>query len=716
MTRQQTLTAARRRAEQLRAAIRTHDYRYYVLDRPTISDAEYDRLFGALVRLEAAHTELVTPDSPTERVAGAPLQAFPTIQHLAPMLSLESVTDADAVRRFDQRIRAVLGGKPVRYVLEPKFDGLSLEVVYRDGVLLRASTRGNGERGEGVTENVKTIRSVPLHLRGNWVPRLLAVRGEAIMRLDDFRRLNARLEQQGQPLFANPRNGAAGSIRQLDPRITAERRLEVFFYDILHMERGPRLADDVSLLHALAAWGLHASPHARACSSVDEVFRYHQEMERVRDSLEYEIDGIVLKVDDLALRTRVQTTARHPRWALAFKFAAREEETTIEDIVVQVGRTGVLTPVAVLRPVQIGGVTVTRATLHNRDEIARKDLRIGDVVRVIRAGDVIPDIVERVRTRSVSEKCEHAPSRPAPPAKDDRNSRGHSARSALLGARGALLGRAPSARRHRLFVMPARCPVCHTPVVHEGPFDRCPNGLACPAQLKRTIQHFGSRDGLDIRGLGPETVDALVCEGLVRSVADLFTLSRHDLVKVERFADVSATNLLKAIDKAKQTPLWRFLHALGIPSVGAQTARDLAEHFGTLDRLQSADEAALMAVPGIGPAVARDVADFFRRAVNRRAIELCRRRGVQVIGTTVARRGPLAGKTVVFTGGLESMTRENAEERARASGARTARSVSAETDLVVAGTDPGSKYAKARALGVRILDEGQFQKLIGAHG
>ncbi len=672
VNRRQMLSAARRRAERLRAAIGQHDYRYYVLDRPTISDAQYDRLFAEMVRLEAAHPDLVTLDSPTQRVAGAPRPAFPTIEHLAPMLSLESVTDPDAVRRFDARIRASVRGKAVRYVLEPKFDGLSLEVVYRDGVLLRASTRGDGERGEGVTENVKTIRSVPLRLRGKSVPRLLAVRGEAIMPLDEFRALNERLERDGQPLFANPRNAAAGSIRQLDPRITAQRRLDVFFYDILRMERGPHFADDMSVLQALAGWGLHASPDVRACSSVDEVFHYHQEMERRRDSLEYEIDGIVLKVDDLALRTRVRTTARHPRWALAFKFAAREEETTIEDIRVQVGRTGVLTPVAVLRPVQIGGVTVTRATLHNRDEIARKDLRIGDVVRVMRAGDVIPDVVARVR--------------------------------------GA------GARRHRPFVMPARCPVCQTAVVHDGPFDRCPNGLACPAQLKRAIQHFGSRDALDIRGLGPETVDALVSGGLVRSAADLFTLTRHDLVKLERFADVSATNLLKAIDNAKQVPLWRFLHALGIPGVGAQTARDLAEHFATLDRLQSADEAALMAVSGIGATVAHDIVEFFRRSVNRRVIDSCQRRGVQVIGSTVTRRGPLAGKTVVFTGGLESMTREDAEERARAGGAQTARSVSAETDLVVAGADPGSKYAKARALGIRIIDESQFHKLIGAHG
>jgi DNA ligase (NAD+) len=652
----------------LRAAIRAHDYRYYVLDRPSVSDAKYDRLFAELARLETAHPELVTPDSPTQRVAGAPLPAFPAIRHLAPMLSLESVTDAGAVRRFDERVRGGPRGHAVRYVLEPKFDGLSLEVVYRDGALLRASTRGDGERGEGVTENVKTIRSVPLRLRGAGVPRLLAVRGEAIMRVDDFRALNARLGREGQPLFANPRNAAAGSIRQLDPRVTAGRPLEVFFYDVLHMERGPRLTGGLSLLEALKAWGLPASPYARGSSNLDEVCRYHEEMQRRRDRLDYEIDGIVLKVDDLALRARLKATARHPRWALAFKFAAPEQESTIEDVVVQVGRTGNLTPVAVLRPVQIGGVIVTRATLHNRDEIARKDLRIGDRVRVIRAGDVIPDIVERVPD--------------------------------------------PGARRRRPFVMPARCPACRTPVAHEGPFDRCPNGLACPAQLKRAIRHFGAREALDIRGLGPETVDALVSRGLVRSVADLFALTPRHLVGIERFADVSAANLLAAIHKATEAPLWRFLHALGIPGVGAQTARDLAAYFGTLGRLESADEAALTAVPGIGPTLARGLAEFFRRAANRRVLDLCRRRGVRVVGSPLTRRGPLAGKTIVFTGALESMTREDAEERARANGARTARSVGAGTDLVVTGTDPGAKYEKARALGIRVIDETQFQKLI----
>jgi DNA ligase (NAD+) len=666
------LTPARRRAERLRDAIRAHDYRYYVLDRPTISDAAYDRLFEDLVRLETAHPEIVTPDSPTQRVAGSPLPGFPTVEHLAPMLSLESVTDVDAVRRFDERIRQRARTREVRYVVQPKLDGLSLEVVYGVGVLLRASTRGDGRRGEGVTENVRTIRSVPLRLRGKSLPRLLAVRGEAIMRLDDFRALNAGLEKTGQALFANPRNAAAGSIRQLDARVTATRRLDVFFYDILHMEGGPSLTTDSGVLQALASWGLHTTPYARPSRNLDDVFRYHSDMAQRRETLGYEIDGIVLKVDDLALRERLKPTARHPRWALAYKFVAREEKTTIEDIVVQVGRTGVLTPVAILRPVQIGGVTVTRATLHNRDEIARKDLRVGDLVRVIRAGDVIPEVLKRVR--------------------DDRP------------------------RRHRAFMMPGRCPVCGTPVVQEGPFDRCPNGLACPAQLKRTIQHFASRNALDIRGLGPETVDPLVSQGLVRSVADLFALTREDLLKVARFAEVSAANLLKAIDRAKRPRLWRFLHALGIPSVGAQTARDLAEHFASLNRVRAASETDLRAVPGIGPVVSHDVAEFFRRSVNRQVIDRCLDRGVTVLGTTPRRRGPLAGKTVVFTGGLESMTREDAEEQARASGARTARSVSAATDLVVSGAAPGSKHVKARALGVRIINEREFQKLVGAHG
>ena len=660
----------RERIQRLRSAIREHDYRYYVLDAPTIPDAEYDRLFADLVRLEEAHPEMITPDSPTQRVAGAPLPSFPTIEHLAPMLSLESVAAEDLVRRFDQRVRAAARHSGIRYVLEPKFDGLSLEIVYRNGVLDRASTRGDGERGEGVTANVRTIRSVPLQLRGDRPPTLLAIRGEAVMPIAEFKALNRRLAREGQPLFANPRNAAAGSIRQLDPRITAGRHLEVFFYDILSIEGGPRFADDMSRLRAFERWGLQPSPYARPGSSIDAVARYHAEMDRRREALPYEIDGIVIKVDDLVLRRRLLTTARHPRWALAWKFAAREAQSTIEDIVVQVGRTGVLTPVAVLRPVEIGGVNVARATLHNRAEISRKGLRVGDRVQLIRAGDVIPEIIG-----------------PAPGS---------------------------GARPRRPFVMPSRCPQCGTPLVREGPFDRCPNGLACPAQLKRTIQHVASREALDIRGLGPETVDALVDSGRVRSVADLFDLTKRDLLALERFADVSAGNLIAAIDRARHTTLDRFVTALGIPGVGAQTARDLAAHFGTLPRLQTAGMAALLEAPGVGPAVARAVVEFFGHPFNRHVIEACRRHGVRVDMPSADRGGPLAGKTLVFTGGLRSMTREEAEQRARARGAHTSRSVSGATDLVVAGREPGSKYARARSLGVRVIDERQFRKLVGA--
>jgi len=419
------------------------------------------------------------------------------------------------------------------------------------------------------------------------------------------------------------------------------------------------------VLRALAGWGLVASPHARRCETLDEVFAFHREMERRRDTLGYEIDGIVLKVNNLGARRRLHATGRHPRWALAFKFTPREAQTVIEDIVVQVGRTGVLTPVAVLRPVSIGGVTVTRATLHNRDEIARKDLRLGDTVRLIRAGDVIPDIVERVAR--------------------------------------------PRERRRRRFSMPRRCPECRTPIVPD--VDRCPNGLACPAQLKRAIAHFGSRDALDIRGLGRETVDTLVSSGLVRSVADLFTVRAGDLARLERFGDVSSANLLAAIEKGRRTVLWRFLHALGIPGVGVQTARDLAGRFGTLGAVRSADARALRTVSGVGPVVAQNVAAFFRLRANRRVIDRCLRGGLRLAGAARHARGPLAGKVVVFTGGLPSMTREEAEEVARAHGARTARSVGPRTDLVVAGTDPGTKYEQALARGVRIIDERQFRRL-----
>jgi DNA ligase (NAD+) len=623
---------AHRRIDALREDIRRHDHAYHVLDRPEISDEEYDRLFDELRRLEQMHPELVTPDSPTQRVGGAPLPAFTQVRHSVPMLSLDSVTAPDAVRQFDRRIRRSIGDR-TKYVLEPKFDGLSLELVYEDGGFVRASTRGDGVRGEDVTHNVRTIPALPLRLRTGAAaaPRVLAVRAEALMHIDDFSALNAALERAGKPMFANPRNAAAGSIRQLDPRITASRRLNLVVYDeLVIIDGGLRLDTHWDVLNRLQDWGLRIAPLARHADTLEEVLAYHREVEAKRDSLGYEIDGIVVKVDDLAERERLGVTARHPRWALAFKFTAREKDTTIEEIVVQVGRTGVLTPVAVLEPVQIGGVTVTRATLHNREEVARKDLRVGDHVRVVRAGDVIPEVVERV-------------------------------------SRGGKPG--------RRFSMPSTCPSCGTRVVQNGPFDVCPNGLACPVQLKRSIEHFASRDALDIRGLGRETVDALVSSGLVKDVSDILSLQEPNLLKLERFAQVSAGNLVRAIERAKRPELSRFLYALGIPDVGMQTARDLAEGFGTLDA------------------------------------ERCFERGLEIAGGAPRpQKGSFAGKTVVFTGSLATTTRSEAEELVRRLGGRTATSVSHSTGLVVAGEEPGSKYDKARELGIPIVTEEEFLK------
>jgi DNA ligase (NAD+) len=657
----------RRRIDSLREAIRGHDYQYYVLDRPEISDEEYDRLFEELQHLEQAHPELVTPDSPTQRVGGAPLSSFPQVRHLSPMLSLDSATADGAVRQFDSRVRQELRRKKVTYVLEPKFDGLSLELVYEQGRLARASTRGNGLVGEGVTENVKTMRSVPLRLRTESLsaPRLLALRGEAFMRVADFSKLNAGLEREDKTLFANPRNAAAGSVRQLNPRITAGRRLEFAAYQVLAIEGGPQLKTHWDALQRLRDWGLPIAPLARRCNTAEEAIAWHREIESRREGLGYEIDGIVLKLDELEAHSRLGATARHPRWALAFKFSAREEETVVEDIVVQVGRTGVLTPVAVLKPVQIGGVTVTRATLHNREEITRKTLHIGDTVRVIRAGDVIPEVVQRI-------------------------SKG---------------------RRGRTFSMPERCPACGTAIVRLGPADLCPNVLACPAQLKASIRHFASRDALDIRGLGEETAELLVRSGLVKSVADLFALRDSDLLQLGRFGDVSAANLIRAIRKAKHAELPRFLYALGIPGAGDRTARALADHFGTLEALQSAGAVQVRKTPGLGPVVARRIVEFLKQPATRKVIRRCLERGLDLAAAARPKQGAFAGKTLVFTGGLESMSRAEAEELVRRLGGRTAASVSRNTDLVVEGSEAGSKLDRARALGVRVIDEQDFLKL-----
>lgn len=661
---------ARRRVARLRKEIARHDRLYYVLDRPEMSDEQYDALFAELRSLEGKFPDLATPDSPTRRVAGAPAAEFPKVRHLAPMLSLDSVTDPEEVRRFGERVREAVGGARIAFVAEPKLDGLSVELVYENGRFVRASTRGDGRTGEGVTDNVKSMRAVPLRLAAfhGEPPDLLAVRGEVVMPSAGFRRLNEGLRREGKPVFANPRNAAAGSLRQLDARITARRPLEIFFYEILAQRGGPRLKTHWEALEALRGWGLRVSPENRRLAQIEGLLVYRRRMARRREMLPFEVDGVVAKLDDLAARRRMRTTARHPRWALAFKFPPRETQTTLEKIVVQVGRTGVLTPVARLSPVAIGGVTVTRATLHNREEIARKDLRVGDRVAVARAGDVIPEILFRV----------------------------------------------PGSRRRRCgrFVMPNKCPECGAPIVREGPFDRCSNGLSCPAQLEGAIEHFGSRDALDIRGLGKATVKLLVKRGLVRNVADLFSLTARDLRPLERFAELSASNLVGAVDAARRPSLSRFLYALGIPGVGVKTARDLAGHFGALDDVLAAGSDELQRVEGIGPATAAGIAAFLARPANRRIIELSRRRAVSIASAPRRRRGPLSGAAFVFTGALESLSREEAEDLVERRGGRAAGSISRETDYVVVGANPGTKLTRARRRGVRVLTERGFLRMV----
>ena len=655
---------AKRRIEELREQIRHHDYLYYVLDRPEITDAEYDRFFRELQELESSHPTLVTEDSPTQRVAGRPRPGFSEVEHTAVMLSLDSGNSEETVRKFDKRLQAALDG-PVDYVVEPKLDGLSVELVYEGGLLIRAATRGDGRVGEDVTTNVRTISSVPLKLRTikRSVPPSLSLRGEAIMLIGDFERLNARLTQEDKPAFANPRNAAAGSLRQLDPSITAQRPLVLFAYELMAVD-GLLLATQAEVLDALRDWGFKVSLETRDGVDIDSAIDLHHELESRRDDLDYEIDGVVIKVNDLTARERLGATAHHPRWAFAYKFEPRREVSEILDIAVQVGRTGKLTPVAMLRPVDVGGVTVSRASLHNREEVQRLDVRSGDRVRIQRAGDVIPQVLERIDV--------------------------------------------PQRKRGRKFQMPRRCPACGTATVSIGPLDFCTNGLACPAQLKGRIQHFASRDALDIRGLGERTVEQLLEAGLVKSVADLLTLEAEMLIQLEGFAETSANNLIEAIQTAKAVTLDRFLYSLGIPEVGTQTARDLARHFGTLDSLLTASREQLEAVAGVGPKVAEAVDDFLSNPGTQKIIADLKKRGLSLTESAAAERSGFAGLTFVFTGTLAKITRSAAQDIVRSLGARTASNVSSKTDYVVVGADPGSKYERAVELDIKTLSEDEF--------
>ncbi len=669
---------ARTRCAALRAEIARHDYRYYVLDDPEIPDAEYDKLMASLKPLEADHPELITPDSPTQRVAGVPRSDFGEVVHEVPMLSLDNAFADEEVAAFDRRARERLDvSGPLEYLAEPKLDGLAVTAIYREGVLERAATRGDGFRGEDVTANVRTIRSFPLRLRGR-APTVLEVRGEVFMPVAGFERLNREAGARGEKTFVNPRNAAAGSLRQLDPRITAARPLQMYCYGLGAVGGWSPPERQSELLEALKAWGLPVCPHGARVRGAEGCLDYFHQMSERRARLPYQIDGVVYKVERLAYQDRLGFVSRAPRWALAHKFPAEEAMTRVRAVEWQVGRTGAVTPVARLEPVFVGGVTVSNATLHNFDEVLRKDVRVGDTVVIRRAGDVIPELVRVIPQR-----------RPA-----------HTAPVAL----------------------PKHCPVCHSEVLKpEGEaVARCTGGFSCPAQRQEAILHFASRLAMDIEGLGESRVAQLVESALVRSPADLYRLTGEQLQALDRMGEKSGTNLLEAIERSKHTTLPRLLYALGIREVGEATALALARHFGELDALIEAARSRpeqIEQVPDVGPVVAAQLHAFFAAPAHRELIARLRAAGVrwEPLESRAAAL-PLAGQTFVLTGTLPGMTRQEAQEALSALGAKVAGSVSKKTHYVVAGEAPGSKLEKARTLGIPILDEAGLRRLLGRHG
>jgi DNA ligase (NAD+) len=660
------------RAEELRALIEHHNYRYYILDDPTISDAEFDQLMRELEALERQYPELITPDSPTQRVGAKPAEGFSAVQHEVPMLSLANALTTAEVVAFDRRVCQTLRVERVEYAAEPKLDGLAISLRYEHGVLTCAATRGNGYQGEDVTRNIRTLRSIPLRLRGRAHPRVLEVRGEIYITKAGFKTLNEQQLSSGGKVFANPRNAAAGSVRQLDPRITASRPLMIFCYGTGKVEDSGIPSRHSEVLTCLQEWGLRVSPEVAVVQGIEGCLDYYRCIDEKRTALPYEIDGVVYKVNEFKHQQALGFIARAPRWAIAHKFTPEERESRVLAIEVQVGRTGALTPVARLEPVLVGGARVTNATLHNQDEIDRKDIRVGDTVLVRRAGEVIPEIT-----------C-------------------------------VILEKRPSATQH--FQIPSHCPVCGSEVIRpEGEaVARCTGTLVCPAQRIQAILHFASRRAMDIQGLGEKIVEQLVGKKEVCTVADLYGLTEERLVNLERMGKKSAANLVSALEKSKNTTLARFLYALGIREVGEATAHVLAAHFGTLEAIMEASEEALEAIPDIGPVVAAHIAAFFRQPHHLEVIDRLRKAGIRWQETSAAAgtARPLSGLSFVITGTLSSMTREQAKERLQAAGAKVASSVSKHTSFVVVGEKPGSKAERARALGVAILDEeGLLQKL-----
>jgi DNA ligase (NAD+) len=668
-----SIPALRKEAEELREKIRRHEYLYYVEDAPEISDAAFDRLMNRLKEIEAAHPQLATPDSPTVRVGGAPREGFTTVRHARAMLSLDNAFSYDALRDWDRRVREGSGREDIEYIAEHKFDGLSISLQYEDGVLARGVTRGDGTTGEDVTPNVKTVRSIPLRMDDSVVkklklPRSFEVRGEILMTRKAFEALNRQQEETGGKIFVNARNSAAGSLRVLDPSITAQRKLDFFAYYLYADGKAPFPKHSESL-EALKKLHFRASDDWKCCGGIDAVIKYCEAWDAKREKLAYEIDGVVIKVNSTALQNELGFTAKSPRWAIAFKYPARQETTVVNDIIVQVGRTGMLTPVAVLEPVQVGGVTVSRSTLHNMDEIERLGLHIGDTVLIERAGEVIPHVLKVVK----------------------------------------------EGKNRRAFKMPTKCPECGS-AIHKAEGEvayRCVNA-ACPAKRKESLQHFAGRHAMDIDGLGEKIVDQLVDKGLVKDVADLYSLKLEQVADLERMAEKSAQNLLDEIAASKKQPLSRLIYALGMRFVGERTGQLLAENFGSLEELEEAKPEALEKVTEVGPKVSESIVEFFSEPANRKLIKKLHAAGVR---PTAEKREiksqKFAGKSFVFTGALEHRSREEAGELVQQHGGKLSGSVSKKTDYVVVGADPGSKYDKAKELGVAVLSESEFEKLIG---
>ena len=665
---------AKQEIEQLRNKIRHHDYQYYVLDEPELTDAAYDRVMNRLKELEAANPKLITPDSPTARVGGTPRAGFQTVRHARPMLSLDNAFSYEALGDFDRRVRQGIGREKIEYVAEHKFDGLSISLQYEDGILVRGVTRGDGSTGEDVTPNVKTIRSVPLRIDAALIKKAklkptFEVRGEVLMTRKAFEAMNRQQEQMGGKIFVNPRNAAAGSVRVLDPSITAQRRLEFFAYYLLVDGLEP-FAKHSDSLEALKQLRFRASDDWKLCDGIEKVLAYCDAWEPKREHLPYEIDGVVIKVNSTGIQRELGFTAKAPRWAIAYKYPARQETTVVNDIRVQVGRTGTLTPVAVLEPVQVGGVTVSGSTLHNMDEIDRLGLQIGDTVLIERAGEVIPHVLKVLK--------EGADRRP--------------------------------------FHMPEKCPECGS-AIHKAEDEvayRCVNA-ACPAKRRESLLHFASRHAMDIDGLGDKIVDQLVAKGLVKDVADLYTLKLDTLIDLERFAEKSAQNLLDEIEASKKASLARLIYALGIRMIGERTGQLLAAHFSSLDELADATEEQLLEVGEVGPKVAASIAEFFSESANQKIIKKLDKYGVKPTAEKrVVKSQKFAGKSFVFTGGLANRSREAAAELVQQHGGKISGSVSKKTDYVVVGTDPGSKYDKAKELNVTILTESEFDKLLNA--